>query len=180
MATSPLPSPDILRQLLRYEPETGKLFWRARDRAWFATDRSCNSWNSKFSGKEAISHKDGDKYLCGSVLGAQVRAHRVVMAMHLGRWPSEVDHVNGNKTDNRLLNLREVCHGDNSRNFPRSKVNKSGRTGVSWDAKRGKWYAYIRHDYAVKNLGRYDDIEDAIKARREAERKHGFHENHGR
>lgn len=180
MATKPLPSPEVLRQLLRYEPETGKLFWLYRGGSWFSSTRIQKSWNSQFAGKEAISHRDGNKYLIGSILGAQVRAHRVVMAMHLDRWPSEVDHINGDKIDNRIENLREVAHSDNARNFPRKANNTSGVTGVSWDSRREKWAAYIRYNYVVRSLGRYAKIDDAIAARRKAERDLGFHENHGR
>ena len=47
---------EIIRKLLDYDPETGKLTWRARDRKWFKSDRDCNAWNAKLSGKEAFTY----------------------------------------------------------------------------------------------------------------------------
>lgn len=108
-------------------------------------------------------------------------AHRVVWAMHYGQWPfNGLDHINGVRTDNRIINLRPADHTTNAQNMKLMSNNKTGIVGVSYNAKRGKYYASIRVRGKTRNLGLFDDIECAKVARRSAEIEHGFHPNHGR
>lgn len=83
-----------------------------------------------------------------------------------------VDHINGNRLDNRLSNLRIVTRKQNRINCGVRKSNKSGITGVSWSNQRMKWVAQIQVDGKSINLGRYENIEDAITARKQAEIKY--------
>lgn len=92
----------------------------------------------------------------------------------------QIDHINGDTSDNRAVNLREVTNQDNHKNMKRHKGNKSGHTGVYWNTAVHKWQAYIAVDGKQKYLGIYDDVKDAAKVRKEAEIKYGFHKNHGR
>jgi len=94
--------------------------------------------------------------------------------------PAEVDHINGDGTDNKLVNLREVSRTMNNQNASRRVDNKSGVTGVSWFKPARKWQAYISVDCRRIYLGVFSDLDEAIAVRKAAELQHGFHENHGR
>ena len=101
--------------------------------------------------------------------------------MHHGAWPKKgIDHINGITDDNRISNLRDVSQSDNMRNMTTPCRNTSGRIGVYWFARDCKWQAQIRADGKTKHLGYFDDINDAIAARKAAEIEYGYHENHGR
>lgn len=136
MAKKPIPTPEQLRQLLRYEPETGKLFWRVAPLSLFEdcgypAAHRCALWNGKYAGKEALAYREKDRpYAYGEVFGAKVYAHRAIVAMHDGVWPRVVDHIDGDKTNNRLSNLRAVTQTENCMNARRRRDNTSGATGV--------------------------------------------------
>lgn len=117
MASKPLPSPEVLRQLLRYEPDTGKLFWLHRAADLFPSKSAAKSWNARFAGAEALATDNGQGYLAGRINGRPLKAHRVVWAISYGEWPiGEIDHINGNPGDNRIANLRAVGRTENTRN----------------------------------------------------------------
>lgn len=86
-----------------------------------------------------------------------------------------IDHINRNKADNRIVNLRLVTRSINQRNHPLSTRNKSGKRGVYFDTGKNKWRSLIR-DFNGKQvcLGRYKNLEDAIKAQEKAEVKYGY------
>ena len=90
-----------------------------------------------------------------------------------------LDHINHNKLDNRLINLRVVSHSVNHKNTPLNRNNTSGITGVYFMTKRNKWMAGIKSNYKAINLGLFKDKFEAICARKSAEVKHKFHSNHG-
>ena len=96
-------------------------------------------------------------------------AYRIIMNIDDSRL--EVDHINGDKWDNRKCNLRIVTHADNMKNKKLDKRNKSGYTGVK-ETKAGTWNAQIYCNGKYINLGTYKAKEDAIKARKEAEEKY--------
>lgn len=179
MAKKLIPTPEELRQLLRYEPETGKLYWLKRPRQAFASQRSYNSWNSKHGGKEALTTITAEGYKSGTVLRTHQLAHRVAWAIHHGEWPTlQIDHINRDRNDNRIENLRDVSKRENARNMGRRWDNKSGCTGVSWCKREGKWTAYIRHHRQI-HLGYTPRFCEAVKLRKAAERKYGFSALHG-
>jgi len=185
MAKKALPCPTILRQLLRYEPDTGKLFWRERGPEWFTNKtRSaawlCASWNARFAGKEAFCTEKGRGYLHGGILGRLYSAHRIILAMSNSEWPDdEVDHINGNKSDNRLINLRAISRAENLRNMPSRVDNSSGCPGVH-RKNNGKWVAEINGKKTRVHLGTFAVKADAVLARHKAQEEFGYHANHGR
>jgi len=180
MAESQLPCPTVLRQLLRYEPETGKLFWRPRAPAWFKNNAAHDVWTQKYCGKEALIGRNAKGYRKGSVLYKQCLAHRAIYAMMTGRWPADqIDHINGVPDDNRWMNIRSVTPAENSKNLARPKNNTSGYVGV-WMGRTKKWQADIIVNNKKIHLGSFDQIEDAAAARAAAEVIYGFHPNHGR
>lgn len=82
------------------------------------------------------------------------------------------DHINGNRLDNRKVNIRYVTKQQNNHNHGKSKKNTSGYPGIRWEEDRGKWLARIKFNDRTINLGRYSRIEDAVHARKEAEKKY--------
>ncbi len=175
--------PALLRMLLHYDPETGELVWRERSPEMFGDPHAALAaraewWNGRYAGKPAITALSKG-YRRGWVLSTMVPAHRVAWAIHHGRWPDQcIDHINGVRHDNRIANLREVSERDNHLNVKRYVVNKSGIVGV---CRVGKvWIANIKYRGRQIHLGRFATKEAAAIARKAAERRFGFHENHGR
>jgi hypothetical protein len=175
--------PEILRTLLYYDLTTGKLYWRYR-----TSDMCSNSgngaaanaarWNACFGGSEAFTGQNDKGYHTGSIYGKTYRASRVIWALFFGEWPDQVDHINGDKTDNRIINLRKVSHAMNQRNQGRYRNNTTGATGVL--LRENRWLAQIKVSGKMKHLGSFDSFEQAATARKEAELQYGFHPNHGR
>lgn len=170
MAAKALPSPEVLRQLMEYDAQTGILTWKPRGHP---------QWDATYAGKEALTGRI-DGYKRGKVQEVCVRAHRVIWAYVHGYWPDSVDHINGDRADNRLENLREVTVTQNAQNMKRYENNKSGHTGVIWMKRKERWRATIKILGRNKHLGSFRQIEDAVAARKQAEKALGFHPNHGR
>jgi hypothetical protein len=180
MARATLPTPDELRQLLRYEQDTGKLYWLPRPASMFEKPLRANNWNSRYADREAFTALNEDGYHHGKVAGKMVRAHRVVWAMVFNAWPDgEVDHINGDRTDNRLENLRLASRLSNGQNQKRFVTNTSGYTGVSYHKRSKRWQASVHFEGRSRTLGYFDSPEAAAEARAQANRDLGFHPNHG-
>jgi len=110
------------------------------------------------------NHHDG--YAHVKVNGMVLLAHRIIFAIVHGRMPAgQIDHINGNRMDNRIENLRDVSSSENSYN---SKTNTSGFAGVCWDARDKKWRVYFYVGYRKIYLGLFENLEDAVQARKEA------------
>src|SRR5690625_141302 len=106
-----LPTPEELRQLLRYEPETGKLYWKPRPEDSFATIRAARSWNSKHAWQEAFLNSCPAGYRKSYVKNINMSAHRVAWAIYYGEWPEEsIDFINNVKKDVRIANLRSATN----------------------------------------------------------------------
>lgn len=179
----PLPAWQM-RELLRYNATTGELFWLDRGPELFDhpdADALARRWNAQFSGKLALNHLGAEGYRSGTVLRTKVKAHRAAWALYYGLWPSGViDHINGDRSDNRIINLRDTTHVGNGRNAARSIANSSGYTGVSWCAQQGRWKVQLREDGKKKTVGRFKVLADAVAARDAEYQRLGFHPNHGR
>jgi hypothetical protein len=165
-----LPSQDELRTLLRYEPETGKLFWRERQahqmkgidptrREWAA-----RQFNSRYAGKEAFTSSDKLGYRHGKINWLNYQAHRVIWKLVHGEDPQVIDHINRDPSDNRIVNLRNCTIAENSRNY--SKTNKaSGYRGVCWVKRDKAWAARISNGRGGKvSLGNFKNEVDAARA----------------
>lgn len=169
MAEKSLPTPEVLRQLLRYEPETGKLFWRERRASMFkattihTADTRCSQWNGRYAGKEAITALCNG-YLYGNIGKRSVHAHRVAWVIYYGELPAHfIDHINGIRTDNRISNLREATPLESQWNT-RSRSGTSQYKGVSKRSKDSRWTAEIRVSGSNRYLGRYDTEREAALA----------------
>lgn len=176
---------NLLNKLFYYNPKSGILTWKPRDDNMFKSGRrgrsaQAKAWNTSNAGNQAGCVRS-DGYVTVGVLGTPFMAHRVAWAISFGRWPGEfIDHINGDKSDNRLVNLREVTNAENIQNCKKSINNVSGITGVYWASTHKKWHARICHNKRRFFLGAFDSIEAATSARKAAELEFGFHPNHGR
>jgi len=172
---------EELNEHVRYCSETGRFWWKPRDRKWFNNDVTWRMWNTRFAETPAFETPNTRGYHYARVNGVHLKAHRVAWALVHGVWPSEqIDHVDGDKSNNRISNLRVVPFVVNMKNLPRSTANKSGVTGVSWSRYHKKWCAQIGVNNRTRLIGRFRNFSDAVRARKKAEKRYGFHENHGR
>jgi hypothetical protein len=157
---------EYLKSLLRYDPEIGRFFWVA-PRKGVSIGKMAGTINY-------------DGYRRIEIDGKLLYEHRLVWLYAYGEFPADqLDHVNHVRDDNRITNLREVSNQENSRNSSRSKRNTSGITGVHWHKRDLQWRASIKIDGKSKNLSSFEDYFEACCARKSAELRFGFHENHG-
>lgn len=174
--------PALLPDLLGYNPDTGELTWRERPAELFPSEHRARVWNSKHAGKAAfttVSTTDGYKY--GMIFGRTYASHRVIWALVTGRWPADqIDHINHDRADNRLDNLREVVNQQNAQNQSLRSDNKTGFVGVRWSKPHRKWVAHARRGVGGNYLGIFGCFGKALKARKAAEKELGFHPNHGK
>jgi len=156
------------RKYLKYYHTSGRLVWKI------------SNSNSVKAGQEAgCLPPTGYRQI--KIEGKLYKAHRVCWLLYHGRMPSgQIDHINGDPSDNRIKNLRVVSNAENGKNQKRHCKNTSGCTGVYWYKASSKWQAEIMVDGRHIHLGYFTDFEDAVSARKRAERKYGFHLNHGR
>jgi len=125
----PLPDKSYLDKILKYDSETGKLYWKARDITMFKDRRAYSVFKSNHEGKEA-GHKASSGYVDIRVGKSLIKSHRIVWKMSYGEDPLvSVDHVNGDRSDNRLDNLRLATSQENSRNS--HSHSKTGYKGVT-------------------------------------------------
>lgn len=118
-------------------------------------------------------HHDG--YIVITIGGKKYNAHRLAWLYVNGYWSeNNIDHINRDKSDNRICNLREASHQCNARNSKKRSTNTSGIVGVSFRREIKKWIAQITVNYKNHNLGSFDSKIDAARARWEAEKKHNF------
>jgi len=164
---------------IHLDKQTGDLFWIKRKASDFKCDpksvtKVMNQWNTRYDGKPALSGIDKtDGYKKGSFLGKRLKAHRVVFALAHGRWPDgQVDHINGDKADNRIENLREASNAENQWNKGPCPFNKSGIKGVSCRESTGTWQAEIHVNKKRFYLGCFSTAEQAHEAYRKASKKY--------
>ena len=117
---------STLKEIIHYSSATGVFTWIHRHSMHFKSTRDAKAWNTRFSGKVAGSKRtqrdSGKTYINMVVFGCQYSAHRLAWFYIYGEWPKdEIDHINGDGTDNRLLNIREVNSTENNMNMRKSK-----------------------------------------------------------
>lgn len=173
-------SPADLREVLDYDPITGRFDWREPQPSWFKSVGHWRAYLAFVAGKQPMTDPHSAGYLWGSVLGEQMLAHRVAWAWYYGEWPdAEIDHIDHVRSSNPIHNLRVAGRVGNMRNASLRQDNTSGVTGVTWQADRRKWAAQIGVHGRIIPLGRFDKFDDAVTARKAAEQRYGFHPNHG-
>lgn len=153
-----------LRQLLRLDVETGRLYWRERPVEFCKNSAYAARWNTKNAGKEAFTGVDALGYQRGGILSRKYLAHRVVFALANGRWPvGPVDHRDGNPGNNRPENLREATIQQNNQNTS-GRGGSSPFKGTYWHEARKKWYAQCKSGGRNRFLGYFDEETAAARA----------------
>ena len=167
-------SRNILHKLLRYDPETGKLFWR-KSPVYHVQDgdEAGYVWRGERS-------KSAYRYI--KINSRNYQAQNIIWVMLNGPITDgfEVDHIDHDGLNNCYNNLRLVTIIKNHHNKPKRKDNTSGHTGVCWNKVAGKWYSDITVKGKRESLGYFKDFSDAVAIREAAEIRYGFHKNHGR
>jgi hypothetical protein len=145
-------------EIVTYCPATGALTWRK-------TRPGC------VAGQVVGTLTDG--YLQIQIDLVFYKVHRIAWLLAYGRWPvGFIDHINRNRSDNRLENLREATPQQNARNRSPGPLNPSGVPGVFWDKRRRRWVACIGLHGRSRHLGAFKILDDAIAVRIDAERTH--------
>ena len=154
-------------ELLDYNPITGEFRWKI--------DRT---YNAKAGSIAGVINGHGYRYI--TVQGKLYRASRLAWFLSYGEWPeNQIDHIDQNRSNDVLSNLREITHQENLQNSSMNKNNTSGVKGVHWVKTHSKWRAMIQVDKIPIVLGYFSNKWDAICARKAADYKYGFHINHG-
>jgi hypothetical protein len=158
---------DQLRAVLDYDPATGVFTWRWR------ADVPLHV-NKRLSATPA-GHKMPRGHIQLKINWRSYRAHRLAWLWITGEWPAaEIDHIDGNPSNNAWINLRVVSRSQNMMNSGTRRTNTSGAKGVWFDKQRGLWRATITIDYVRHNLGWFPSVENAKVARDDAaQRLHG-------
>jgi len=140
-----------LNELLSFDPNTGKF------------TRLQSVGNAKAGDMAGSIRPDG--YYELSICGKTYLSHRIAWAMFYGEPPSEsIDHINTDRSDNRIENLRLASKSQNGQNRGPNKNNKSGIKGVCWDTRVGKWLASITINRKQIHLGHFKDKDIAASA----------------
>jgi hypothetical protein len=164
------PTQQNLKLLCHYDPVTG-VFKRIRKITWKGNVVESQSIPEKVT-------RFG--YYQMHIFGRPYAVHRLIFLYMTGKFPDhDVDHINGNRIDNRWKNLREATRRENMMNVGVRSNNTTGVTGVSRRKDTGKYQAYVDVEGVRIRLGCYDSLEEAAKARKNASLKYGFHPNHG-
>ncbi len=142
------------------------------------------TWKVCLAARAPVGAKAGCKangYIQIRIKNKLYYAHRLAFLHVLGVFPKQqIDHINGNRSDNSWINLREVSSTLNQQNAPLSKNNTSTVVGVLWDKRRKSWLAKIGVNSKELYLGAFKEFDLAVIARKNAEQHYGYHPNHGR
>lgn len=173
MKHSKLPSQTELLALLDYNPDTGVLVWKARPEV----DGHVRYWNRKCAGKLATRARVKDNYHCLCLAKKYYNAHRIIWMMYHGQDPGdlEIDHINGDASDNRITNLRLATRSGNRCNTRKQKNPATSKYKGVWCNRRlNRWVASIKFNGVGYYLGSFDTEEEAHAAHSEAaHRLHG-------
>lgn len=144
---------ETLIENLRYDPVTG-YFYRLRSSSWAKI------------GDRAGRKDDPETYTLIGLLGHKYTAHRLAWLYVHGEFPKGmIDHINRDKSDNRIENLREVTRAQNAMNSKMNVKNSSGYKGVFFHRGRQEWRAQINIRNRVVNIGKFASAEAAHLAR---------------
>ena len=167
MSVYPKLCQERLREIINYEPDTGFFYWKFRRKGIRV-------------GKK-LGTNNGYDYLRITVDGTSHYAHRLAWLYSYGEFPDcQIDHINGDRKDNRIANLRSVTSAENQQNKKNAQSNnKTGLLGVSWHAKAGKWQAHISVSKKHKYLGLFDNKDDAHQSYLKAKKEYHSHSTIG-
>lgn len=160
--TQQLPSVADLWRLFAYDAFNGRLYWEVRPREDFASEQAWSAWNTKYSGTLAGS-KCSQGYIGVTLNGKRHKLHRIIFKMVHGSEPPLIDHIDGDRSNNYIMNLRAASFEMNSR-------NRRGPRGVR--QRDGMWIAQIKVKSKAIHLGSFYTMSEAVAARRAGESRH--------
>ena len=145
---------------LHYDPKTGVFTWKV------------NTTRNDQIGKVA-GNVNARGYRSIWINGLQFLSHRLAWAMSYGEWPTlDIDHINQNKSDNRICNLRHASRSENMFNRGKNKNNTSGIKGVTFCKCTGMWRAQLTINFKRVNIGRFKTKEEAAEAYNQKAKEH--------
>lgn len=157
----------------------GLLYWKKRPLNHFKTLCARNSFNGQFAG-EVAGTLTPKGYIRITLFGKGCFAHRAIWVMFNGCINYAIDHIDGNKVNNKINNLRDVNQSNNSKNTKMKSTNTSGITGVTWHKGSSRWISRASINGKRLNIGTFSCFFNACCARKSAEIEFLYHENHGR
>lgn len=161
---------EVVR-LLDYDPVTGIFIWKVRTAICVKIGAEAGS---------VFVNGNGKPYRRIMIKGRHYYSHRLAWLVLSGQFPDdEIDHVDGNGLNNSAKNLRPATRTENTRNKRKPVNNTTGIVGVYWDKTYSKWAAKICLNGKLKHLGYFDNFDEAVAVRKNAEITHGFHHRHG-
>ena len=161
---TPLPSQKYLLECFQYNPDSGELSWNTRPPSHFSNLVAYKKWCTRRKNSPTVINALCNGYYGIRLDGPAFYVHRLIWKLAFGEDPSYIDHINNNKLDNRLSNLRQVTHSLNNHNRPVRKDNKLQVKGVYQRKDTLKFQAEIRVNKQKINLGCYTTLEDAQNA----------------
>jgi len=161
----PLPPLEVLKEHFDYNPDTGIIIWKKTTNQRIKVGEEAGCLNVMT--KNLVYRRIKFNYF-------NYKAHRLAYYMYHGIDPrnNDIDHEDRNGLNNKINNLRLATRSDNCKNRSIAENNTSGVTGVTWNKKRRKWATQIKMNGKQKYLGYFVNKEDAIQARKEAEKKY--------
>lgn len=157
----------ILKENLNYDSHTGIFSWK-------------KSNNGRIKVGDVAGSETTKGYLHIGLKGKIHKSHRLAWLYVYGSMPTkEIDHIDGDKLNNKISNLRQVSRSENMKNVKVRKNNTSGFCGVYWKGELNKWMVLIQSFGKTKYIGIFSDLSDAVKARIDAESRSGYHDNNG-
>lgn len=167
-------TPELIRELLDYDPETGVFTHKPRRAEHIPDEWALRRWNERYAGTVA-GGRDKDGYTLIAIFKIKYRAHRLAWAIMTGEMlprRTKIDHENGICDDNRWANLRIATSSQNGANMKLTKRSTTGYKGVVFWKKSGRWMAQIVINRKPKYLGLHDTPEQAHAAYCAAAEKH--------
>lgn len=160
MQPKPLPNLAYLNTILDYNPDTGELRWKVK--------------RASANIGDVAGYLSNNAYKKITINNIEYNYHRICYYMGTNINPNDklVDHIDGNKTNNILSNLRIATHSQNSSNCKKYITNTTGHKGIQWRKNRNKWLVMLTINYKRITVGHFNTIEEAQKARYDAEIKH--------
>lgn len=176
----PLPSAAHVRALIRYDGTD--FYWNPRPVSDFRSVGAWRGWTTRCANQKIIIKQQLNGYHGIRLDGTLLMVHRVIWLLHYGDWPKgELDHLNGDRFDNRIENLRDCNKSQNMRNQKLRSDSTSGFPGVHFckDKIKRPWVARVGLNGTWKTLGYFATKDEAIECRKREQIHYGFTERHG-
>lgn len=155
---------ELITEALRFDAISGNIYWNTRPLHHFVDAASCARWNTRFAGKQAGTD-DGRGYFYFRLNGKKIYVHRAIWFFTKGPMiPKEIDHIDGNPSNNDPANLRPADRSGNSANVRSAVGSTSKFLGVCWYAKDRRWVAAITKNRKKTVLGYFRNEMAAARA----------------